>query len=555
MTTLKKDSLLKGTIILALAALVARVLGMFQKIPLEYMLDAEGQFAFFAANQIYLLLLVVATAGFPSAISKMVSERMEEGNYEDAKRIYKASLVFGAVTGLLLALTLYIMAPMYAATIVKKESVTLAVQAIAPALILFPIIAMMRGYFQGRQMMTAGGLSQIVEQFARVILGLGLGYIFVSLGYSDEASAAAVTFGSVFGSIAAFIVMVVYARKLKKQDDRLTKTMSAEARLALMPNKPFVAKRGEKLKFRTIYKEILSMSIPALITSMTINLVYTFDSSFFVRITERIYTELQATEAAAVLGIKAQSLAGIPPILAIALGSSIIPIVAAAFARKDQAEVNRQSSMVMKIVCVSGVPVAMFFTASAFSITGLLFSSPGGYETVAMLCAGTILQITMMTTNSILYGMGKQRQTMVNTISGLLGKVVVSWICGYYFGVAGFVIGSTVCFLMVTLMNLRLIKRDVTLHVMGKKWLPYIAAVIISTLACWGAEYVMLSITEGMADKLAYLLAVLVSGSILCGIYGILLLKLKVITQQDVESLPGKLRGPMKKLMRVVRAG
>lgn len=555
MTTLKKDSLLKGTLILALAALVARMLGMFQKIPLDYILDAEGQYAFLAANNIYLLLLVIATAGFPSAISKMVSERMETGRYEEAKRIYKASLVFGAVSGLLLSSLLYFLAPMYATDVVKKESITLAVQAIAPALILFPIIAMMRGYFQGRQMMSAGGISQIVEQFARVIIGLGLGILFLSLGYSDTVSAAAVTFGSVFGSIAAFAVMVYYARKLKKQDARLAVHSSAEARAALQPNLPYATDSSMKLKFRAIYSEILKMSIPALITSMTINLVYMFDTSFFISITEQVYTDERATEAFAALGTKAQSLAGIPPILAIALGSSIIPIVAAAFARKDQAEVNKQTSMVLKIVCLTGVPVALFLTASAYSVTGMLFASPTGYETVAMLCAGTILQITMMTSNSILYGMGKQKQTMVNTIIGLIGKIVFSTLCGYYFGVAGFIIGSTICFLIVTLLNLRLIKRDVTLHVMGKKWIPYLGAVVVSAAACWGAEYVMLNITEGIAEKLSYLLTVLVSGSILCAIYGILLLKLNIITAQDVEALPGKLRGPMRKVMRVLRAG
>lgn len=555
MATIKKDSLLKGTLILALAALVARMLGMFQKIPLEYMLGADGQYAFFAANQIYLTLLVVATAGFPSAISKMVSERMELGKYDEAKRIYKAALWFGGVSGCLLAGGLYLLAPFYAGAVVKNESITLAVQAVAPTLILFPIIAMMRGYFQGRQMMTAGGHSQIVEQFARVIIGLALGYAFLSLGYSDEASAAAVTFGNVFGSIAAFMVMLYYSRKLKRQDERLTINMSAEARAALMPSKPYVKQQGEKLKFRSIYKEILKMSIPALITSMAINLAYVFDTTFFYRITEKFYAMDEATFAASILGMKAQPLAGIPPILAIALGSTIIPIVAAAFARKDQAEADRQSSMVLKIVCVTGVPVALFLTAAAFSITGLLYSSPDGYDVVALLCIGTILQITMMTTNSILYGMGKQKQTMVNTLIGLLGKVIVTILLGYFFGVMGFVIGTTACFLIITLLNLKLIRKHVELNVMGKKWIPYLGAVLISAAACWGTEQGILSITDAMPAKLAYLIAVIVSGGILCLLYGILLLKLKVITAQDVEVLPGKLRGPLRKLMRVMRAG
>lgn len=551
---LKKDSLLKGTLILALAALVARLLGMFQRIPLEYMLNDEGQYAFIAANQIYLLLLVIATAGFPSAISKMVSARMAEGKYQEAKRIYKASLVFGAVTGVLLSSLLIIFAPQYARTI-KLDTATLAIQSIAPTLILFPIIAMMRGYFQGRQMMAAGGISQIVEQIARVILGLSLGYMILSLGYADTEAAAAITFGNVFGSIGALAIMIYYARKLKKQDQRFEQQYHAEARAALLPNQPYTFEHGPKLKFRTIYVEILRMSIPALITSMTINLVYFFDTTFFARITEQIYSLAQATEVYADLGNKAIPLAGIPPILAIALGSSIIPIISGAFARKDNKEVNKQTSAVLKIVCFSGVPIALFLSIAAYSVTGLLFSSPRGSEVVAMLCAGTIVQITMMTTNSILYGMGKQKQSMYHTFTGLAAKILVSTVCGLYFGVMGFILGSTACFLVVTLLNLKLIKRDVQLQVLGKKWLPYIIAIFISGVACWAAQYVTLSLTDGLSNKLSYFITVMVSGCILCLLYGILLLKLKVLTTEDVELLPGKLKGPMKKVMRVLRAG
>lgn len=551
---LKKDSLLKGTLILALAALVARLLGMFQRIPLEYMLDAEGQGAFIAANQIYLIALVIATAGFPSAISKMVSERMAAGKYQEAKRIYKAALVFGAVTGVLLASILVIFAPLYT-TIIKQDSATLAIRAIAPTLILFPIIAMMRGYFQGRQMMAAGGISQVIEQISRIVLGLALGYYVLVLGFSDTDAAAAITFGNLFGSIGAFAVMIYYARKLKKQDQRFDQQSNAEARAALLPNQPYSFEHGPKLKFRTIYAEILKMSLPALVTSMTINLVYFFDTTFFARITEQVYTLTQSEEVYAILGNKAIPLAGIPPILAIALGSSIIPIISAAFARADQQEVNRQTSSVLKIVCITGVPIALFLTLAAYSVTGLLFSSPSGSDVVAMLCAGTILQITMMTTNSILYGMGKQRQTMVNTFVGLGAKIVVSSICGLYFGVFGFILGSTACFLAVTLLNLRLIRKDVQLQVLGKKWISYILAIVISAGVSILAHYAVLELTTGLADKVSYLLTVIVSGSILGLLYGILLLKLHIVTTADVESLPGKLRGPMKKVMRVLRAG
>lgn len=547
MATLNKDSLIKGTIILALAALVARALGLFQRIPIEYMLLEDGQIAFNSANQIYLLLLVVATAGFPSAISRMVSERMSLGKYYEAKRVYHGALWFGGVTGLVLAVGLFIFAPFYA-EIVEKEHITLSVRAIAPALILFPLVAMMRGYFQGRQMMTAGGISQIVEQIARVVLGIGFGLVILLLGYSDEWTAAAITFGGVFGSIAAFLVMLSYAKKLKKQDKYLLAEMEKEhpqGAAGIEQEK----QQATKFPLKSVYIEVFKMSLPALVTSMTINLLYLFDTTFFIKITKLVYDFDTATNALADFGTKAQSLAGIPPILAIALGTSIIPIISSAYARKDQAEVNKQASAVLRIVCLTGVPIALYLTVSSLSVTGLLFSNDRGYEIVAMLCAGTIFQITMMTTNSILYGMGYQKRSMYHTLIGIGVKIVVSIVLGALIGVAGFIIGSTLCFIVVTILNIRLINKDVTLHVFGSKWAKYIMTIIITAALCLVAEYGSLLWTSNLPMKLSYLVAVLISGTMLCLIYSILLIKLAIVTENDVESLPGKLRPLARKII------
>ncbi|KPV55228.1 hypothetical protein QJ48_34320, partial [Paenibacillus sp. A3] len=64
---MSKDSLVKGTLILTLAALVARVLGVVQRIPLVYLLGDIGMAAYGIAFNLYSVLLVVATAGIPSA--------------------------------------------------------------------------------------------------------------------------------------------------------------------------------------------------------------------------------------------------------------------------------------------------------------------------------------------------------------------------------------------------------------------------------------------------------------------------------------------------------
>ncbi|MCA0755550.1 polysaccharide biosynthesis protein [Paenibacillus sp. N4] len=535
---LKKDSLIKGTLILAAAALTARFLGLFQRIPLDYMLGPDGQAAFNAANQLYLLLLTVATGGIPVTISKMISQRYALGRPDEAKRIYKAALLFGAVTGVILATAMFVTAPAYA-KISKVPYAALSLQAIAPALLLFPVIAMTRGYFQGRQIMSAGGISQIVEQILRIIGGIGLALIILGLGYGDDWGAAAIAFGSVFGSLGAFGVMLWFARKLKKQD-------ASEQPKAEVRNSGSAA--AAKLPFRTIYREIFTMSIPAVVTAMTVQFVYFFDLSLFMRLTASLYTEESAAVILANYSTKAMALAGIPPILAIALGASIIPVISSAYSLNNMDEVQRQSSLVMRIVCFTGVPVALLLTVAAHSVTGLLFSSPSGSGAVALLTAGTIFQITMMTTNSVLYGLDKPRLPMMHTFAGFAMKVVLSLALAPWIGVYGLILSSSVCFIAITLLNMRTINKEVKLNVLGRRWVPYMLAIAIPAAAGWVTETAVLALTEGWQAKLSYLAAGGAAAVVVGGLYLVLLAALRVVTPEDIRSFPG----PVRKLLMLI---
>ena len=194
----------------------------------------------------------------------------------------------------------------------------------------------------------------------------------------------------------------------------------------------------------------------------------------------------------------------------------------------------------------------MLLTVGAFSITGLLFEGVSGYGAVAALAASTIVQITMMTTNSILYGLGKQRVSMRHTLIGLFLKIGSSVALAPLLGVYGLIIGSVICFVVVTALNLRWINGLVKLNVLGKRWAPYILAVAVSSLAGWGAERGVLAITDGWAAKLSYLTAAVAAGLAVGILYGSLLILLKVITPEDVNSLPAMLRRPFSRVMKLL---
>ena len=66
------STLMKGATILAIAGIVSKIFGAVFRIPLTNMIGAEGQSYYGAAYPVYQFFYVIATAGFPVAISRMV---------------------------------------------------------------------------------------------------------------------------------------------------------------------------------------------------------------------------------------------------------------------------------------------------------------------------------------------------------------------------------------------------------------------------------------------------------------------------------------------------
>lgn len=132
--------------------------------------------------------------------------------------------------------------------------------------------------------------------------------------------AAGASFGSVLGSIGAFGVMLYYAVKLRRSEEQVALYKTNEAKLPLLG----------------IYKDIFKLSIPIVLSSITVPVVNFIDTSFIVPLLSGQIGMAEATCALAIFGSRAQSIAGIPPVLSIALSTSLIPIISAAYARRDE---------------------------------------------------------------------------------------------------------------------------------------------------------------------------------------------------------------------------
>ena len=126
------QTFIKGALILGIANFIVKIIGALFKVPLINLIGDAGSGYFNVAYQIYTFMFIVATAGFPVAISKMVSESMANGHEKEANKIFRVAFSFLAIIGLIGTLVMFAFAPQLA-NMMNIPDASLGIFAIAPA--------------------------------------------------------------------------------------------------------------------------------------------------------------------------------------------------------------------------------------------------------------------------------------------------------------------------------------------------------------------------------------------------------------------------------------
>lgn len=536
-STAVQQTFLRGTLILALAAFTARFLGLIQRVPLQYLLGDAGMATYGIAYNIYSALLVVATAGIPSALSKLISDRTALGRHKEAADIFRAASRFALWAGVIITLFLLMIAPYYAEYITRDPDAALAIRALAPALLIFPLIAVMRGYYQGRQMMIAQGLSQIVEQILRVITAVLLAAIFIWAGYSQEFAAAGASFGGVTGAIGALAVMLWFWMRSRKQDK------------SLYAQEQFYYRQTNK----AIYARLFKIAIPISFVSLNVPMIYFIDSSITIGLLEGQIGYEAAKETLGILSGRAQAFASIAPVLAIAVGQTILPVVSSAYAQRDMDQVRTQSALALKVTIITALPIVLVLCASAPSFNGFLFGDTSGSGIIALLVASTVFQVLMMATGSILTGLDRTRLTMRIVIMGIVVKFIMSIVLAQWLGIYGIVGATMLTFAFILALYIRVLKRIISFRVFTlKQWILLFTFTGLLAAIGFGLHELLSYILVLPLGRLNDLLNAGIVSFIMCLGYIVLVLKFQLVGDEDLRYIPKKIQRLLVKLLGLI---
>lgn len=519
------NKILRGAAVLGAAGLLVKLLGAVFRIPLQALIGEEGMAYYGYAYPLYSLFLVIATAGIPVAISRLVSEKIAVKDYEGAHRVFKVSGWLLFFIGLISFIICYFGAGLISEYIIGDMGAKRPLEAIAPALIFVPVMSAFRGYFQGRQNMNPTAVSQFVEQVFRVAVGLTLAYVF--LNQSLDMAAAGATFGATAGSIAGLLVIVLIYFLSKNSINQNIQRYKTHRRRESSKN---------------IIKQILIIAVPITIGSSILPLINAVDS---VLVTRRLVDGGFLIEEARILWGQlsgyCNTMVGLPQVITQAVAIAVVPAVAGAFKTGQKREVNESVNLGIRTSMIIGMPCALGIMALAEPILLLLFpKEPAGVASAAptlmIMCISVALMSVLQTTTGILQGINKQMVPVKNMAIGAVGKVILTYILVAVpaLNIKGAAIGSIFVYAVAFVLNMKAVikytgaKVDMSLTFVK----PTIASLIMGI--CAFASYKLIYMVVG-SNTIATLSSVLI-GVI---VYGILILGLKAISKEEIERMPG----------------
>ena len=502
---MSKKTFMKGAVILGAAGIIVKILGAFFRLPLGNMIAADGMAYYQTVYPIYNLLLTIATAGIPVAISRMVSERISYGNYWGANRVFKVSLYLMMVLGAILFSVSFFMADMIIGFIEGMDDAVYALSAIAPALFFVPVMASFRGYFQGMQNMRPTALSQIFEQFFRVIIGLLAAYLLLSQGKAMAAAGA--TFGATAGSVMGLVTVVLIYFLLKSTNMHKKKMRISYDEFGAH------SERASK-----IIKQVFMIAIPISLGAAIMPIMQSIDSVLVInRLTE---TGWQVAEAKSMYGQLtgfAASLVNMPQVITQAIAISLVPTISTAFSIRDHDFLEHNVQLGVRTAMIISLPCTVGLLVLAEPIMLLLYpvqkaDAISAASALMVLSAGVVFLALVQTLTSVLQGVGKQNIPAINLLIGAGAKLVLTYtLTGVSFlNVQGAAIGTIAAYIIATVLNFIAVKKYTNIKFdIAKTYIkPIISVVIMGVLAY--CVYFVLSMFAG--NTISTLVAILVAG-------------------------------------------
>ena len=412
-----QSKMLSGSAWMTAGSIASRILGALYIIPWVTWFGAysnEANALFAQGYNIYNLFLVVATAGIPSAISKLVAHYNGINQYGVSRRLYHSGMYVALAMGIICATIM-----MFGAALMDNgdPNVIPVIRSLAWAVLIIPAMAITRGFLQGYNWMAPSAMSQFVEQLFRIIYMLAATYLIMKIqGGSWVSAVTQSTFAAFIGAIGAILVLgAAWLRHLGEMNGLVRSSVADPA-----------------VSTSRLVMKIVYQSIPFIVIESGITLYQLIDQFTFPRMMAMVghFSHYQVTVLYALFSFNANKLYMIVISLASAMAATVIPLLATARAQNDQAGMRKQIENVLMLFYFVMVPAALGLAAVAQQIYTVFYRYDPAGVTVLEFAAFVSIPMGLYTVAAaMMQGISENKRMMKFLAVGLVVKFIIQLPC------------------------------------------------------------------------------------------------------------------------------
>ena len=526
----KDNTLVKNASFLMVAALISKIIGLIYKSPLSNTMGKESFGCFQFAQNVYFILLMIASFSIPQAVSKIMAERLAFRRYRDAQRIFKGALLYAVVMGGAVAILCIVGAPVLVPD--KMANARLALQFLAPTIFISGILGVFRGYFQAYRNMLPTSISQILEQIAVAVVALVMANVMVHhfAGAAPDVlrswSAAGATMGTGAGVTAALLFMLfVY-----KVNHKTIQRKIARDKVSV----------GES--YRDVMKTIVLIVAPIILSAFLYNVNGYVNSMIYTTV-----SGMKGLKSSIVEGLYAEcgyflTIINIPLTLSSTAPTSMMPEVSGYYAKGDIKTAKERIDKATWLSMFISIPCSVGLFALAGPITKLLFSTTDGTAGYLMMLGVITVIMNGMSniSNGVLQGIGKANIPMIHAAIALVCDVVVVVLLMFTtnLGIYNVVIAMIVYALVMCVLNHRAMKRELGYQNPWKEaYIPPLAASIPMGLVAFVTYKGIYALVKNLpaSNFLALVPAILLAACV----YFLAYLMIAKPDEEDLAGIPG----------------
>lgn len=442
-----QNTFLKGSAWMTFGSIASRILGALYIIPWYAWMGSYGNIAnalTARSYNIYTIFILISTAGIPGAIAKQVAKYNALNEYGIGRKLFRKGLILMTVLGIVSAAIMYFASPLLASNGSQSDPRQVAVmRSLSYAILIIPILSIMRGYFQGYADMMPSAMSQFVEQFARVVWMLLTAFVIMQIQHGSYVHAViqsnlAAAIGALFGI--GLLIWFLFSRR--NQLNYLVEHSNNRIHVSTTE----------------LFMEIIEQAIPFIIIDSGITLFSLVDQyTFHPMIASLVHASSDTIEDwYALFGLNANKLIMIIVSLASAMAVTAIPLLSAAHTRGDYKSISKQIASTMDLFLFVMIPAAFGMAAISRPIYTVFYGPDLLGSNVLYLSSFTAISLGLFTVlMAILQGLSENGLAIKYLVLGLILKGILQYPMIFLFKVYGPLVATNLGLLIIVALSLK----------------------------------------------------------------------------------------------------